>query len=86
MFSLVANLAVFDYLFLYKVFIKDKKDEKTRSEEEKERFEKDLLRKINKDGNFEDIKKDITPTALSKCKSSSLLMAMKVFNCSGTSI
>lgn len=58
---------------------KRNKDEKTISEERKENFEKDLLEKIKKDGSFEDIKKEITPRALLKCKSSSLLMAMKVF-------
>ena len=41
-------------------------------------FEAGLLKTI-KDGDFEKIEKDITPKALTKCESGSLLTAMKVF-------
>lgn len=43
-----------------------------------EKFEAGLLKTI-KGGDFEKIKKDVTPKALTKCESGSLLMAMKVF-------
>ena len=41
------------------------------------KFEQCLMETISS-GNFEDIEKEITPRALQKCESNSLLMAMRV--------
>ncbi|KAJ7379849.1 hypothetical protein OS493_012598 [Desmophyllum pertusum] len=54
-----------------------KKKEKKEKEDEKKIFEIDLLKTI-KSGNFEEIENTITPRALQKCDSDTLLLSMKV--------
>ena len=61
--------------------IEQRRKEKADGKEGKDTFEKDLLETIinyKDEQNFEDIEKKITPRALTKCESSSLLMGMKV--------
>lgn len=58
-----------------------RRKEKDDGKECKETFEKGLLETIinyKDEQNFEDIEEKITPRALTKCESSSLLMGMKV--------
>ena len=51
---------------------------------DRERNEELLMKLLSKRNSFDAIKKKITPKALTKCSSNSLLMGMKVRNSSDT--